>query len=446
MKSLSDQENTGAEEVPAQVEPVEQALFLNPLPREVSLITLGFLRSTDLKSVALVDRAGHSLASLVRIQRFQQRLADTSLWRCLTVLANDSAGESDKSFITYLRTAFGSQFPVSDTWAANNGTFSAFLSNWVIQFPHTLERLGFGITCYADIQAKVQSLMQLVCSSEKEGHFRACTLLSQGMDLADESSRITAWQKYDELDQIFSCLVFFMAVSRMPATNNSVWLIMMSPLNRGLTGPGLMALESCLPNIFPGLVREAIRIHKLEQRTDEDNLRICAIEPLLARLSEVDLLNYIESEQIPQPFPLALRIQRQIFIEVLEAKYEFMIRRLSLAVLLKIEVPKNNSHLMTQFLAIPYVLKSTFILERIKSEGLLAILKARENLDVAKVINDHPNIYPFITVEVITDLVNSTKLPGEMIVVFLTQPKILAKLPSDCETPRVTPVIFLSVF
>jgi hypothetical protein len=57
MKSINDKENTSAEIVPGQVESVEQVTFLSLLPREVALITLGFLRSNDLKSVALVNQA-----------------------------------------------------------------------------------------------------------------------------------------------------------------------------------------------------------------------------------------------------------------------------------------------------------------------------------------------------------------------------------------------------
>jgi hypothetical protein len=431
MKSLSDKEYTCTQDVPVQAEPVEQTMFLYPLPREVALITLGFLRSNDLKSVALVNRAGRNLASLVRIQRFQQRLTDTAIWRCLPTIANDSPGESDKSFITYLRTGLGPRLPVSEAWAANNGTLSAFLSNWVIRFPHTVERLGFGITCYADIQAKVQSLMQLVCSNEKEGRFRACTHLSECMDLADESLKITAWQKYDELDQIFSCLVLFIAISRMPTTNNSVWLIMMSPLNRGLTGAGLMVLESCFPDIFPGLVREAIRIHGLEQRSAEDNHRISAIESILSRLTEENIMSYIDSEHLPPLFPYHLTVQRQIFIEALQAKYSFLIAKMSVKVLLRLEYMKDRFREYYSLLIVPHVLKSSFILNRLNEEGLLAILKEIEKLDFPKVIENHPCLHPFISVNVITDLVNSTKLPGAMIVVFLTQPEILWKLDHD---------------
>jgi hypothetical protein len=431
MNLNSDKEHHREEVDEPQKELPHSERFLPILPREVTLITLGFLKSNDLKKVALVNKEGHALSSAVRIKRFQQRLENSTLWRCLPSLVNNSPGEGEKSFIAFVRSALGLQFLLVDSWALKNNTCSAFLRNWIIKFPNTLEQLGFQITSPADIQAKAQSLLRMVCSEEKIACFEDCSTLSACMDLVGDPLKITAWQLYDELDQLFSCLILFIAASR--STNqNRFWLIAESPLNRGLTGSGLITLEASFPTIYYRLVMEAIRIHGLAQPTDAETRRITEIESLLARVTEADNLRYIELEQLPVHIfhPMAPTPQRKIFIEVLRKNYEFMFEKMTLAVLLRLEFSPEKFRDFNQLFVIPHVLKNVFLLKKLNAKGLVAILTKVDNNELPKVIQDNPHLYSFITFEVIAGLVN-TKLPGIIIVFFLTQPEILGKLDHD---------------
>jgi hypothetical protein len=70
MNLNSDKEHHREEVDEPQKELPHSERFLPILPREVTLITLGFLKSNDLKKVALVNKEGHALSSAVRIKRF----------------------------------------------------------------------------------------------------------------------------------------------------------------------------------------------------------------------------------------------------------------------------------------------------------------------------------------------------------------------------------------
>jgi hypothetical protein len=423
MQGKADQECSDKNSDLPQEESRNLERFL-PFSEEINLHILRFFGSQDLhQRVALVNPNAYRLANIVQVERYQRILAHSQLWRCLPAIVSDTPGQDEGAFIHYLTQALTAPVVLPVEWAVINSTFSAFINAWMVQFNLPLGQLGMGVSSYTDIQSKARSLMTLLGSEQHQESFLACTELKEVINLAnDQVLKIEAWYQYDSLDRIFSSLLLFIALSHSPVEYRLT--VMCTPhLSRGLTGTGLMALETRMPGTFPSIVREAIRINALPIKLDEDNARLKTIENILVQLTEDNLLSYLASGAIHE--------RRLIFIEAIRANYGFMMEKLSEAVLLKTERPCDRQRPLNEFFILPCILQSSLLLKQLSKKGLIDLLNRIYYKEIEQTIRQHPALFPLLTFEVLKDWVNSDELKTRLVKSILTQKELLKKLNHD---------------
>lgn len=290
--------------------------FLAPLPREVALISLRILGNKDLRSVALVNKEANILARDIRLKRYEKDLEESYLWRCLHAMFLHTPGEKN-SFVSYVRETLGPDFFLENSWLISNGRFYNYFCNWNSEFPGALSQLGFKISIFSEIESKVKALILDLCVSENVSKIQSCSTLGEVMNLSDVKSSLIVWKKYNELDQILSTMLLFTALKKLPDQQRLPFLIV-SSLNRGLSGKGCLALDKFFSGLFTELLLRSIRLIQIKNKTDEEIQELRTIENIISRLSESDFLNYlnvVQSRYTPREYyEIKLRIVKDAYM------------------------------------------------------------------------------------------------------------------------------------
>ncbi len=407
----------------------EEILPFPTLPRELNLHIFSFLNTHHLQQAALVSRQSRSLSVEIRKRQFLKKFSASHWWKFLVALADNIPGEGNNKFVDVLILGMGAGTRIPAGWREENDTLSAYITRRMTWFPDKIQHLGFGVSGYEDIQKKAQTLLALMCPENDRTQFNGCTTLNDCMALVGSTNKITAFQEYHDLDRLFSCLILFELMSTQQANNRLNFLIQ-TPFSRGLTGEGLITLECQFQGIFPALVREAIRLFQIDVKAEADKNRLKVIEKLLGRLTEADILRYVDTETEKPPFLLGIPLQRQIFIEVLRSNYDFLIAKMTFAVLIRVEGTVLDRTCFKSLL-IPHVIQSRFILSRLKSNELLSLLKILREAEVAEIIENHSLLQPLCTVDIMEELLKNKTGRSGLVRVFLSNKILLDKLSDD---------------
>ena len=94
--------------------------------------------------------------------------------------------------------------------------------------------------------------------------------------------------------------------------------------------------------------------------------------------------------------------KRTVFIDVIQARYEFLMRKLTESILFKIERTDCTSYArLSELRAIPLILQSQLLLSKLSSNGILKILTLIDMDDQDAVITNYPALTPFLTFELL---------------------------------------------
>jgi hypothetical protein len=415
------EEQTGDVAIPHQGHPEEELLF--PFPTELNLCILRFFSSKELlQKLALVNRKSYRLSNIVVVERYERLLAHSQLWRCLPAIASDTPGEGESSFLHYITQVLAAPGALPPNWAANNCRLAAFVEAWVNQFNTPIMNLSQGVDSAAAIQAKAQTLLINLGGDTKPQAFLEYTEFKDLLRLIDNhAAKVKVCQQYDELDQIFSTLLLFIAFSFCPAEHRLA-IMLNSHFSRGLRGEGLLALDTS--TLIEGLLTIALNIHIMPVKSDAQNEQLIGIENILARLSEANLLTHLASDRF--------RERCRVFIEAIRANYTFVLKKLSEAVLLKLEGPKDWPRPLNQFFVIPHILRNPVLLGQMSKSGLIEVLNRIHHDAMEKTIAEHPALYPVLTFDVLIDWLKSSEAyNSERVTIILTQKELLEKLNHD---------------
>lgn len=411
-------------------DPASEANLPFPVPREMCLHIFSFLNTAHLQSTAIVSRQSYSLSAEIRKRQFLAKHSNSHWWKFLVALADNVPGEGEKKFVEVLILGMGPNIRIPNGWREANVTLSSYVTQRMRWFPGKIQCLGLGISGYEDIQKKAQTLLDLMCAAHDRTALNACTQLRGCYALVEDKNKVVAFQHYDDLDRIFSCLILF-ELMRGEQTNNRVNFLISTPFARGLTGAGLIALECQFEGIFPALVREAIRLFQIQEKQEAELQRLKTTEKLLGRLTEADILRYIDTETDKPPFLYRIPLQRQLFVEILQSNYEFLMAKMTFAVLIRVECTIRGTNQFESLLLIPHFIKSHFILSRLTPEELLTMLKILRESQVAMVIHDHPVLQSYCTVEIMQELLKAKTCRSGVASVFLANKTLLDKLNDD---------------
>ena len=433
----------------------EAPLFLN-IPADVILIILRHLPLlADLRHFSWLNRYGHRLASVVRIERFRAILANSLLWRYLPVMARDQQEAVGVPFIEYYALGANVIIPpekrqlylsLSSFWTTLAGSRRC-PNNWN----------GILINDWTDLQAMAKSIIRHLppdLSVLPTNFHQFMNLCAPNYSPEEE---LALYQRYHALESLMSTLMLFLRMASIKWHNQLHqnqqidWItILINPLHScWLTGFGLIALDSYVPGIFSGLVREALRIFQRDQTEETKDQRQLAehrlkgIECLLGRLEKADLLTYIspednrEGQSVPDD-PVDRQAyydnkhadrKRRLFIDAIDANYEFLMGKLSEAVLFRIERSDYKRASLEKFRVIPRILNSRFLLSQFSKEGIAKILCLVTMNEKNDLINDHPVLHPFLTFDVLEAWMIEAK-PNTFgyAKIILSQKELLAKM------------------
>lgn len=433
LNNLSDV--TQADEERKDSRPNDSTLPANlpfPIPREMCLHIFSFLNTQNLQSTALLSRQSYALSAEIRKRHFLKKFSNSHWWKFLIALAENVPGEGEQKFVDVLILEMGPGTRIPNGWRETCATISSYVTRWMEWYPDKIQRLGFGVSGYEDIQKKAQSLLAMMCNDNVRTDFHACTTLKECIALVEDKNKIVALQHYDDLDRLFSCLILFEFMSVRPAHDRLNFLIR-TPFARGLTGEGLIALESQFPGLFPALVREAIRLFQIEVKLAADQQRLEAIERILGRLTEADILRYIGTETDTPPFISRIPLQRQIFIDALRSNYEHLLTKMTIVILERLEHQNKHKRYreFKDLLVVPHVVQNSLILSKIGSENILSLFNLLSESDVAEVINKYVLLQPYCSVEIMQELLKVDVGHSALAKVFLSNKILLDKLSDD---------------
>ena len=429
-----------------------EPLFAN-IPPDVILIILRLLSSQDLHHISWMNRTGHWLANRIRIERYRSILANSLLWRYLPAMAQDHPEAAGVHFIEYyIQGAYVTVPPerhhlyqsLSSFWATLVGS-RRFPKNWN----------GTLINDWTELQTMARAIISNLPSDCRQLPANFHLFMNLCSPEYSQEQELALCQRYHALDSLMSTMMLFLRMGPIRKYNQEhqdqpldlIAELINPQHSRWLTGFGLIALECYLPGIFEELVREALGIfgRNRERESETDKLkaerRLSGIECLLGRLSEADLLTYISRQNDPPRDPNHAHLleqlanfdqtfidsKRRLFMDVIGARYEFLMRKLSETVLFRIERSNRSCFSLRELRILPQIIDSPLLLRQFSNEGLVKLLSLVRGKETNVLISNHPCLYPFLTFEVLerwVGLENDRRTAKAI----LTQEELLATL------------------
>ncbi len=413
------------------------AEFLSPLPVETVEIILTHLQSSDLYKVSHVNRLANSLACKIHLHRLQHALSQSVLWQHLPNIAHDSLGFGGVSFRAFLNTFQGPRNFRSEI-------FSPFFLMYQKRGNLPLNWNGIPVR---DVKAFQECASKILteCSVNYSKPPQSLDDLMSGC-----SSRLTVrqqrklWQAYYTVESLLSTMVLFLETPLLKqwflhrrlhveirGFNSPAEFFAISREGRFLTGFGLITLEKSLPGILKDLIKEALRLREIRQKSDRETAYFIRLEILLDRLTEDNLLEYLKEIENATPHSEGLLGRhRQLVSDVMSSDYGLLLKKFTLTVIRKIDPNVFNGQIhVDKYKIIPKILGSRVLLHNLGQDGILTLLLRSPMSLKRQVLVEYPQLRPHLTVQFIAQWVTqeSEENRAFCVVILLSDEALLSR-------------------